>query len=385
MSTNEILFVDDDQQFLSSIYRNLKRKLPIVCIASVSAALDELERKQYSVVVSDMKMPEMNGVDFLSLVKKKYPDSVRILFTGFAGQETAVDAVNRGEIFRFLTKPCDIDLLTKILGDALRQYQLIMAEKDILEKTVLRTIRTLSQLLSLVNPVAEQRANRLRGYSQYLASAMGSSELWFFEVVALLSQIGCANIAQDDLVRYYTIFNEEERTQSMFEDHAAIAEELLSQIPRLEEVAKAISMQNMPYDKYDSIEERCNPVTEQAAQILHIALALDSLSFYRHLPFDSIVDFLKGNSHFNQEIVERLSRDIELGDECVKSDVLFVKDLRIGMILAEEIRSNSGLLLANVGQELTDFLLIGIRKYSQKNGVNEPVSVRIPTKISHNH
>lgn len=382
MAANEVLFVDDDQHFLSSINRSLIRKLPILCVSSVSEALELLENRTFPVVVSDMKMPGMNGVDFLRVVKKKYPDSVRILFTGFADQATAVEAVNQGEIFRFLTKPCDISILLQILNDGLHQHQLIISEKELLEKTLLRTIRTLSELLSLVNPVAQQRSNRLRGYCHYLASEMGCRDLWFFEVVALLSQIGCANIAPDELDKYYTRILAVTDNKTIIDDHPAIASELLSHIPRLEEAAQAIAMQNDHFSSYRKGEIRCSPKTELAAQILHIAIAIDSLSRYSHQSFDNIQAYLSDSSRFNPAIVGKFSHAIDIDDNFEIADVLLVKDLKVGMILTEELRANSGVLLASSGQELTDFILIGIKKYAQKIGVNEPVAVRIPTTVN---
>ncbi|MEA3545385.1 MAG: response regulator [Thermodesulfobacteriota bacterium] len=125
-----ILFVDDDQRFLASLRRSLAKSFDLTFVDSPQEALEQLQEQKFSVVVSDMNMPGMSGVDLLSLVKSKYPETVRILFTGFADQQSAIDAINQGEIFRFLTKPCDLVKLEQILSDAVRQNQLINAERD---------------------------------------------------------------------------------------------------------------------------------------------------------------------------------------------------------------------------------------------------------------
>src|SRR4030042_1805929 len=92
--------------------------------------------KPYAVIVSDLKMPGMNGIKFLSKVREMAPDSVRVMLTGFAELQTAIDAVNEGNIFRFLTKPCPPDILSRALDMGIEQYRLITAERELLEQTL---------------------------------------------------------------------------------------------------------------------------------------------------------------------------------------------------------------------------------------------------------
>ena len=129
MST-KILCVDDEENVLTGLQRTLRKQFPIDIAVGGAAGLQRLERDgPYAVVMADMQMPEMNGIEFLKKAQAAAPDTVRLMLTGNADQKTAVDAVNDGHVFRFLTKPCDPPQLTSALEAALKQYRLITAER----------------------------------------------------------------------------------------------------------------------------------------------------------------------------------------------------------------------------------------------------------------
>jgi YesN/AraC family two-component response regulator len=88
----------------------------------------------YAVIISDMRMPEMNGAEFFAHVRQKAPDSVRILLTGHADLDAAIDAVNRGNIFRFLTKPCKKQNLVEAIQSGLDQYSTAASPREIVKK-----------------------------------------------------------------------------------------------------------------------------------------------------------------------------------------------------------------------------------------------------------
>ncbi|MDH3748454.1 MAG: response regulator [Gammaproteobacteria bacterium] len=106
--SNKILFVDDEPNVLQSIRRSLRKQFDLDTAEGGEEALRMLKANgTYAVIVSDMRMPGMNGVELLSQARKDSPDTVRMMLTGNADQQTAVDAVNHGDIFRFLNKPCE--------------------------------------------------------------------------------------------------------------------------------------------------------------------------------------------------------------------------------------------------------------------------------------
>ena len=107
-----VLFVDDEPAVLEALALNLRRTYDVVTATSGQAGLEYLwAQSDFAVVVSDMRMPKMDGTTFLALARDAAPDAVRILLTGHTDIDAAVKVVNHGQIFRFLTKPCPPCLL----------------------------------------------------------------------------------------------------------------------------------------------------------------------------------------------------------------------------------------------------------------------------------
>lgn len=133
----KILIVDDDESVLAGFQRSLRKRFTMDVATRGEQALRLLEGETpYAVVVADMHMPGMNGLDLLMRIRDLSPDTSRIMLTGDADQRTAVDAVNHGRVFRFLAKPCEVEALAEALEAGVRQYQLVRAEKDLLEQTL---------------------------------------------------------------------------------------------------------------------------------------------------------------------------------------------------------------------------------------------------------
>lgn len=120
MQQHTILIVDDQPAVLS-ILRGILSKGPYTVMSAPSAreALDILEQNTVDVIISDERMPGMSGSDFFAVVRERYPETVRIILTGYASLESAIKAINEGEIFRFLTKPCRSQELHAAVEDAL--------------------------------------------------------------------------------------------------------------------------------------------------------------------------------------------------------------------------------------------------------------------------
>ena len=154
-----ILLVDDDSNVLDGYRRSLSREFLLETAIGSDEALPLIERNgPYAVIVSDMRMPGMNGIQLLSAVRNASPDTIRVILTGNADLQTAIDAINEGSIFRFLIKPCDREVMARTLTAALMQYRLVTAEKELLEQTLSGSIQVLTEVLSLVNPAAFGRA-----------------------------------------------------------------------------------------------------------------------------------------------------------------------------------------------------------------------------------
>ena len=266
----------------------------------------------------------------------------------------------------------------------MRQNQLVNAERDLLEKTLLGTIEMLSQILALVNPTAQQRANRLKFFCRQIAKSLGRTDIWFFEMVALLSQVGCLNIPTDllDANRSGQTLTVEEC--ELLDEHPAMAEELLQKIPRMEEIARAVALQNQPCSTFLSGEAaQVDEKTAMATQILHVVLELDRQTHHLGRPFSATVKQLESSpEEYSTVAVAELRNLPPQKDNLIRAKVS-VRNLTMSMILCEDIYTKTGLKLASDGQQLSDFLLIGIRNYASKIGVNEPFTVLAPVEFVH--
>ena len=120
-----VLFVDDEDRILKSLKRGLLDE-PYGKIFALSGkeALELLEKRQVQVIVTDMRMPEMNGLELLKIVKEKYPDIVRVVLSGYTQITTLLTAINQGEIYKYITKPWKLEEEFKpSIHEALEQYQ----------------------------------------------------------------------------------------------------------------------------------------------------------------------------------------------------------------------------------------------------------------------
>lgn len=204
----------------------------------------------FAVIVSDMRMPGMNGAELLSMVKDLYPDTVRLMFTGNADQDTAIDAVNKGLIFKFLNKPCSTTVLVPSLALAQRQYRLITAEKELLDKTLRGSVKVLSELMSLSNPAVFSCGYRIKNLVVDLAQLLNLSQIWKYEIAALMSQIGCITLPTDILIKKHSGIELSVEEREMYQSHPKIGASLLANIPRIESVTGMIAAQLRRYDEY---------------------------------------------------------------------------------------------------------------------------------------
>jgi len=235
---DKILIVDDETSVLLSLKRILSREFLIETAASGQEALRTLESSgPYAVVVSDLMMPGMTGIDLLALVKKSWPDTVRILITGHAELDAAVRGVNQGYIYRFLMKPCPTAELADALRAGLEQYRQGIAEREVLEQTLMGALTVLTDILGLVHPAAFGRVGALRRYARHMASDLKVAESWRVEAAALLSQIGLISVPSGTLEKYYVDEPLTDREASAFASHPRVGHGLLEPIPRLRTIA----------------------------------------------------------------------------------------------------------------------------------------------------
>lgn len=373
----KILLVDDEINILQGYKRNLRNRFEIHTAESGMKALQILdEHSPFAVVVSDFKMPEMNGVDFLAKVKDKYPDTVRMMLTGYADLESAMNAINEGNIYRFLTKPCSMELFSKNLYDATGQYQLINAEKELLNNTLKGSINTLIEILSVVNPHAFNRAVKFKSLSKQIILRLGKKVTWECEIGALLSQIGLVTIPSsilDKIEKNFELTNEETK---IFKAHPEFGKKLLQKIPRLEEIANGISFQLQTYNGVDGAKDF--KVGENIPFLGRLLKVMNDYEDLIHLGLNeeqAIKELEPDRDKYDPDIWGALVAEVSgLGERQIITNKE-ISELHPGMVLAEGIKDINNLLLLPTGKELSEISLMKLINY------NKIVKVRTPVKI----
>lgn len=377
--TEKVLFVDDELNLLEGLRRQLRSQFNIETSSSAGEALQiVVAAGPFAVVVADMRMPGMDGVHFLRKVKEIAPQTVRMMLTGNADQQTAVDAVNEGNVFRFLNKPCSTEMLGKALYAAIEHYHLIMAEKELLEKTLGGSVKVLTEMLSLVNPVAYGRASRVQRIVHHIVEALKSPEAWKYELAAMLSQIGCVLLPMELLDKVYAGQPLTEEEQKLFASHPAVCGKLLSKIPRLETVAAMIERQQQPYSQTLSISNQAkDDEIKLGAQLLKIALDLDQKIQGGNPLAPAMQDMRTQTDEYNPSLLAMLS-GLEIRRAVTEVQAVHISELRLQMILDEDIYTKSGVLLLRRGHEVNNSVLVMLRRYAGGIGVVEPFRVRVP-------
>jgi response regulator RpfG family c-di-GMP phosphodiesterase len=127
-----ILVVDDEPEMLYSLQGLLRRNFNVYTANSGADGLKILQDHEIHVVMTDQRMPEMTGVEFLQRLNGKHPEAIRVIFTGYADTQAVIDAINQGNVFRYVSKPWDPEELTRTLNEAGRRYDQIIACRDLL-------------------------------------------------------------------------------------------------------------------------------------------------------------------------------------------------------------------------------------------------------------
>jgi response regulator RpfG family c-di-GMP phosphodiesterase len=377
--TEKILFVDDEPNVLQSIKRSLRKQFTLDTADGGESALQMFrENGDYAVIVSDMRMPGMNGVELLAETKKRWPDTVRIMLTGNADQQTAVDAVNHGDVFRFLNKPCDADNLAKTVAAGIRQHELITAEKVVLEKTLRGSIKALADVLSLANPEVFGRTTRYKSHISNLSGELEVDDVWQLESAAMLSQIGCVSLPADLVLR-------KSRGEALTDDemaeyaaHADAGADLVKAIPRMEAVAEAIRYQEKNFDgtgfPAGRVQGEDIPL---GARMLKIVTDFDALDASSSDPIKAFEIMRRQASHYDPAVLSAFEKAIASASAMTASTVE-ISRLTDEMVLAEDVVTSEDVLLIAKGQEMT----LSARRHLQQYRSNGLIEDRIHVLVA---
>ena len=378
--TERILFVDDEPQMLDAYKRILHREFEVDTAMGGEQGLASIrDRGQYSVVISDMRMPGMNGAQFLAQVRQRTPETVRMLLTGYTDLDAAMDAVNEGNIFRFLTKPCDKQVLTTAITAGLAQYGLVTAEKELLENTLMGSIKVLTEVLSAASPEAFGRSMRITRYVRHLVAKFSLPSPWRFEAAAMLSQLGCVTLDPELIKASYVGERLSSEDSVRFAAHPKVASDFLANIPRMETVAWMIGQQLTSETGHSNlgVPAHFEEAIVLGAKILELAVALDNLRMTGLSDEAAINRLWVRRTDFGPELVEAL-KDIEPETAKMELRKVSASKLTTGMILQQEIRTHAGMLVVPEGQAVTQALLLKLDNFSRADMIGKEVMALVP-------
>ena len=355
----KVLCVDDEPNILEGLSLHLRRHYTVITAGSGALGLQALRTESgaaagTAIVISDMRMPRMDGATFLSQARQIAPDAVRLLLTGESDLDSAIAAINQGQIFRFLTKPCPPSLLLSTVESAAIQHRLITAERVLLEQTLRGSIQALTDVLALTNPVLFGRAIRVKQHVSDLATSLEIVDRWQVEVAAMLCQLGGVALPSETLerVRFGQPLSEDE--EKMVARLPALTEQLLANIPRLEVVRGILAAYSRPPLRMDAIPADAQPdPIERGAQLLRVAADFDILEAQGNSPARALNILRAKRGTYAPDVLDALEavRGVEPETENVRDVPLSA--LKVGMVLAEDVKTDTGILLVARGYQVT--------------------------------
>jgi len=377
---DKILFVDDEENVLSALKRQFRKTHEVHTAVGGAAGLEAIDRgESFAVIVADMQMPEMNGVEFLREAKKRSPDSQRLMLTGNADQKTATDAVNEGCVFRFLNKPCPPDLLASALEDGIEQHRLITAERELLEGTLNGSIKLLTDILSIVAPESFGKSMALRKMARSAAANLSMQSTWNLEVAAMFSNIAYVTIPAETLERALSGGSLSAVEQPMIDRLPEVGSNLLANIPRLEKVARIVLYKEKHFDGGGFPEDDvAGDAIPQESRILKVLSDLEHLKAQGMKLAVALQHMAKQASRYDPAILEEVSKlmTAEQADaEQIITKEVKLNGLQAGHVLLTNIETEDGKLLYNAGKEITATILERLYNFRRISGIKEPIKI----------
>jgi CheY-like chemotaxis protein len=375
-----VLFVDDEPNVLDGIRRQLRNRVELETATSGAAGLAMIRQQgPFAVVVSDMRMPEMDGARFLAHVNQLAPQTVRMVLSGQADLESTIAAVNEGRVFRFLLKPCNSETLLGVIQNGIEQYRLIHAEKHLLENTLNATVKVLFDVLGLINPAAQRRAAQIQRYAESAAQALKLLPgMWQYHLAAMISQLGCITLPQDTLARAYggLTLNEDERR--LYESHPQIAGKLLGTIPRLEAVAGMVAGQmETPSPDLAAGDPATWKPEKIGAAILWAAVKFDRHVSQGRIPEQAAQLVNQAAPGLPPVITQAMVKAISEDSGLVMSRAVTLRELEVGMTIDADVMSARGIRLVPRGTEVSATVLDRLKAVAGGVGVTEPIRVSV--------
>lgn len=374
-----VLCVDDEARVVDGLKLHLRRDYEVHTALSGEEALVKLkELGGVAVVVSDMRMPGMDGAAFLKRVRSSYPDASRILLTGETGRDAAARAINDGQIFRFLTKPCPPDQLMDAVDAAVIHHKLLIAERVLLQETVIGCIQALVDVLGIVNPIAFGRASRIKRLAMQFAESLGCTGYWQLEAAAMLSQLGYVSLPLElvEKIYYAEALTPEETV--LAQGVPEIAGNLLRHVPRLEPVMQILEAIRASDQQLHQLGDGTIGL---GARILLLALDYDGSIARGHDNDRAIQAIRTKTGRYGSSLIESFAALVGTAAKSKEIRQIPLGMVQPGMTIAEDVRTHLGTLLIARGFEVSLPFLERLRNLGASI-LSEQVKVLVPVSTA---
>ena len=409
-----ILIVDDEPIVLAALKETLLREsYDVVATNSPAQALDILHQRQFAVIISDHRMPEMTGLEFLVEAKKIQPDTSRILITAVLSLPTIIDSINKGEIFRFLAKPWLREELTATVRNAVQRYELVTQNAQLQSETAqLNTrladanraleaqVRTLEQqklaldqanhsletnfeksldlvyrILNTYDPLLGNQIKVVTDICRKMADTphFTAEEKHVLVTSAALCDIGLIGVSREFLRAYRTGQPLGDNEQALIRNHTIYGQALASFVDELTAVGDTIRSHHERWDGTGYPDGQKGESIPWTARCLAVAVAYAETGLPKEQAIEQIL--AQSGSGFDPEAVRLFLKVTHLIQLPRQVKEIMLEELTPGMTLANGIYNPHGLLLIGEGQELTPATIVKIRNYSMMHQINQQLLV----------
>lgn len=387
-----ILVVDDEEIVLVALYETLRREhYEVKTTLDPAVALAELKKTDYAVIISDQRMPTLSGLELLAQARQIQPDATRVLITAVLSLDTVIDAINKGEIYRFVVKPWLREELLVTVKNAAQRYELLRQNKRLqattqamneqlvelnrsleqqvklvaqqnqqladvnraLEQNLLRSMELCLHTMETYYPMLGNQARRVAQICRSMADALklAPEDRRVMESAALLHDIGLVGVPRS-LIRKWQDDPDslDVAERALVEQHPILSEELAAFGSVLEKVGKVIRAHHERFDGTGYPDRLAGEGIPWLARLLAVAVAYASSKLKSENAVEEIK--LQSGAAFDSEAVRTFLKALPLAPLSRRERAVVLADLRPGMVLARGIYTANGVLLAPEGQQL---------------------------------
>lgn len=416
LSPQRVLIVDDEEIVRVALRETLSRAgYQVQACANPLPALELLQQEQFAVIISDHQMPQMTGLEFLALAKQIQPDAARILITAVLSLDTVIEAINKGEIYRFIVKPWLREELLATVKNAIHRYELI-CRNTVLQATTMAMNEQLSKLnheleekvrqVALQNeelgelnaaltknlaqsvelclhtmetfyPTLGSQARRVHGLCQAIGKslALNDEDQQVLEMSAWLHDIGLVGVPRQIIRRWQLEPHKmTEHERSLVQQHPAIGQKLASFAHHLEAVGLVIRAHHERFDGEGYPDQLQGDQIPWLSRLLAVAVGYAEGTHLQDADALEMVKISSGKA-YDPEAVRAFLRALPIAELPQRQREVLLAELRPGMILARGIYTANGILLIPEGQKLSGPSIDKLLNHNRINPINQSLVV----------